>query len=676
MKFPLQRHDPTHAERKWLGAFDIETRGLGGEILAVGWQTESDSEPQLSTNPQDLVNAFLRRYRKRVIWYGHNAGGFDLLHLMPYLRNTDCDIYPIWQGKSGRCIGMVLKRGRERCELRDSFALVPSSLAKMAETLAPDLPKLVGTIDFEREIYDHQNPNHRAYLARDVTSLLASMIRLWEITRETFGVWPKWTLGSTAIAAWTLTLGDDEVYWPSRPTVEQFARLAYFGGLVFLRWFGTKPNVSAADVNAMYPSVMRDFTFPVGMAWRTDKFDPNRLGIYHIRAVVPPSVKLPMLPLRHPSGVKWPHGVFETYATTPEIRYAKSLGCVVTILTGYVWQDQRHLFSTFVNAAEQLRREHINDSVSATVKNLQNSLYGKFGAKREAEDTLVSDDFDQAIRDGWNIIIDPKTGNPIDGLYSKPKAIDAAYIQPHWAVYVTAYARIRLHKLIMAIGIDRVWYGDTDSVWADTDAITDAIAAGRVRGSPWHYGDVKLEGPYPAVEWIASKVYAIMDDRGLVATAKAKGIPKKQIANAIADRTLQIHWESVTSMRALLHGAKALTSMRKRIISSVRSSKSWVLSEDGHTVLPVEVNVDIERDREQWQRQQWEIRQERLMRRQQWRELRQRILAAGGIRKCPDYSNWPRSVTRKSGQMPDVVASLLGFDRADDLMAEVAATYC
>lgn len=658
-----------------LGAFDIETVGLGGEILAVGWQVEGDPKPTLSTDPMDLINAMVRRSDKRVIWYGHNAGGFDLLHLLPYLRQTGAEISPIWQGRHGRCIGMVIKRGRERTELRDSFAMVPSSLAKMASALCPELPKMVDAIDFETETYDHSNPTHRAYLTRDVESLLAAMIRLWEITRDTFGVWPRWTLGSTALSAWTLTLGESEVYWPMRRVVEDFARLAYFGGLVFLRYFGMKFDISAADVNAMYPSVMRANLFPVGVPWGVCKFDTQRLGIYHVKVFVPFAVKLPIVPLRHKAGVRWPTGWFETYITTPEIKYARELGCVVDILEGYVWPDMRHLFTEFVNSAETLRRDHVADAIGLIVKYLQNALYGKFGARREAEETLITDDMMGALEDGWRIVINPKTAYPVDGVYTRNKEIDASYIQPHWACYVTAYARIRLHRLVMAVGIDRVWYGDTDSVWADSEAITDALASGRVRGSPWHYGDVKIEGPYYSVEFIASKVYCVRDVDNRIAMVKAKGIPNRKREKSFLDRSVQVQWESMTTMHGLLTGTETLSGMRKRSWSDIRSSQSWKLADDGESVLPVHVDQAADAMAAEETRKGWEARQEALDRLEARRSLRRQIMAAGGLRPNRDYQAIPRSLRRRSGNSPDKVAAEIGYDSADDLFSDLVALW-
>lgn len=596
MPRPLRHESATAMPRRRMAAFDIETVGFGGAIVGIGWKVEGDEAVTLSTDPMALCAQFLlARKHRRVLWYAHNAGGFDLLHLLPYLRQTGASIDIIWQGKSGRCIGMILRRGSVRTEIRDSFAIFPGSLLDMTTKLAPELMKMTGAIDFEQESYDPENALHRAYLTRDVDGLLTSVTRLWDIVRDAFDCWPRWTLGSTAIRAWQQTIPEQIVFWPMRRECEDYCRLGYFGGLTFMRWYGERTDVSAADINAMYPSVMRDFRFPVGTPRFTHNYERNRLGIWHVRCHVPTSIALPILPMRHKSGVRWPHGEFETYCTSPEIDYARELGCKVEVLAGYVWPDSQYLFVDFVDRAEALRKPYTDapdDPMSFMVKILQNALYGKFGAKREGEDTVVTDDYMWAQAEGYVPATNGRTGESIPSVWTRPSYIDSSYIQPHWAAFVTAYARIRLHKLVMSIGVDKVFYGDTDSAWCETSALRQAITDGRIMHSKWHYGDVKIEGPYERVEWIASKVYASWDRDGKF-RLKAKGIPKRhRTESSWLNRDLVIRWEGMTTMRTFLQSGE-LTGQRKRGWSQIRNSKSWTLAADGHTVMPwVEVMSD------------------------------------------------------------------------------------
>ena len=222
----------------------------------------------------------------------------------------------------------------------------------------------------------------------------------------------------------------------------------------------------------------------------------------------------------------------------------------------------------------------------------------------------------------------------------------------------------------MTIGIDHTWYGDTDSAWCDTVAVNTAIESGSIVISDWHYGDVKIEGPFSTVEWVAAKVYAIRDGAGDLVTVKAKGIPRRQRLPGFASRDLQVHWESVSSMQSFLKGAN-LSVDRKRGWSDIRSSLSWTLSGDGHTVLPWHVNREDDWEAEARLRAREDARRQRQERAELRRELRGQILRLGGVAD----RRAPLAVRRKLGQPPDQLADELGFTSEDELWATLDAAY-
>lgn len=674
MAYPLNRQPVAKRPRQLLAAFDIETDGFGGKVLGVGYRVEGDTKATLTRDPDEWVDAILKD-KRRIIWYAHNAGGFDLLHLLPYLRAREgVSISVIWQGRKGRCIGMVVKQGRRRCELRDSYAICPTTLAKMADAFAPELPK--GELDFDKVTWQWSNTEHRAYLARDVDALLTSVLRIWELSWATFTCWPRWTLGSTAMRAWRQMLPETACIWQLNRPVEDWVRQGYYGGFVFLRHYGFKEDVTALDVNAMYPSVMREFEFPSGTPCRTTFYSDTRLGMYRVTCYVPQAVKLPCLPLRHKEGVSWPTGKFETVVTTPEIEYARSLGCAVEVIDGYVWPDRMRPFVEIVDKCESLRKgSPPKSALSEFTKYLQNSLYGKFGTRREAEDVLLTIDDADAIERGYSPAFRSDDNSLIDGVWVKGKEIDAPYIQPHWAAYVTAYARLKLHRVIANVGVDRCWYGDTDSVWCDSEAADQAANSGLIELSQWHYGALKRDGPYARVEWRAAKVYCVWDDPPEEAdkfpevSITAKGIPKRGRTPWYWKRPKEyVKWEGMAGMRSLLEarpsaGPPSLAVDRRRRYSDVAASKSWVLGLDGHTVSPVDCAEPDEL-------LEAEGRAELRAARAELAQLRGQVLAFGGIAPSREYprGSIPRGLLRVHGLAPDVMAGEVGYSTADELL--------
>ena len=575
-----------------LGAFDLETDGLGGKILSVAWRSEGDSNCHISHDVADFLEVLVKPTRKKIIWYGHNAGEFDLKHLLPYLLKLGLPIDKRSQGKLGRCIGFVMKHGKQRIELRDSFALCPTSLKAMGEAYSPELPKMTGAIDFEHgETFDWNNPTHVDYAKRDVDALLVAVTRLWQTSLEVFGCWPAWTAGGTAMKAWRQTLSDEECYWPSHPSVEAYSRAAYKGAYSPIYKRGTFGPVEAADANSMYPSVMRGHDYPTGRAWKVTEFETERLGLYRIIAKVPDDVSFTVLSKRTPDGVIWALGEFEDFATTPEILYARERGYQITVIDGYVWEERVRPFDKFVDICEAFRMRHTGDAIATQVKLTANALYGKFGARRESEDTLISTDEDAALAAGYIPQIDPKTGNFVPNCYTKSRTMNEPYMLPHWAAYITAYARLKLMHAIEGIGPEKVLYGDTDSIWVEG-----RIDPATLELHPAKFGAWKIER-HELLHLDAPKSYATEDDRGSGRdmSIHSKGIPARfrhsdDVAAALRWHLKpEVSWEGLMSMRASLAagGTSGPVSRRfKRHYSAITQSKGWVVASDGVTVRP------------------------------------------------------------------------------------------
>lgn len=590
---PLKRLHQAKSRRPRLAAFDLETNNLSGEILSVCWRIEGESEATLSTNPQDLIDAILAPSRQRkLIWYAHNAGEFDLKHLLPFLVETGIPINEIPQGKLGRCIGFVLHAGRRKIELRDSYALCPMKLSAMTAAYCPELPKLEGAIDFENgEVFDIRNAEHRAYALRDVDSLLSAITRLWEANWQVFGCWPKWTSGSSAMRAWQQTLDKDFIMWPLPTRAEAMARYAYYGGYAPIRQRGVFHNVSSYDFNRMYPSVMRGNEFPYGLSEGTSEYMEGKLGVYRVKVKAPTDPDaLTIIPKRIETGVVWARGEFVTTITSVEIEYGRKHGYEFQVLDGFYWNQTVRPFDKFVDICEAYSREHVGDAIGMQVKLTGNSLYGKFGSKRERADLLISQDEASALADGYTPMIDGQTGKIVPFVFCKPGTINQPYIQPHWAAFITAYARQRLHSMMVDIGVERLIYGDTDSMH-----LKGAIDESKLPMHPSAYGSLKVER-FATLEIDAPKSYKtipleITDKTPVV--IHSKGVPGRvrTLAAWEARNTLDndgkrftVHWEGLRSMRVALshaNGLRAVPVAYKRAFSDLANSKSWIVLPGG-----------------------------------------------------------------------------------------------
>ena len=157
----FRRYEETRPSPSTFGAFDIETRGLDGEILGIGWMKE-DGRYHCSSDPRVFIWEALAPSNRNVIWYGHNAGEFDLLHLSQLLRQESRlmyhDSYLSWVMRGDRrAIGLTIerppgRRGGNRIitRFRDSMALLPVSLV---QELGREVERLRGVVaERDREI--------------------------------------------------------------------------------------------------------------------------------------------------------------------------------------------------------------------------------------------------------------------------------------------------------------------------------------------------------------------------------------------------------------------------------------------------------------------------------------------------------------------------------------------
>lgn len=532
----LRRYDPPKEAKKPIISVDIETRRIGDgfgdhrDFLLGAYSREGEEEIVYFHSPEEWLRAVILDKRNRGhVWYAHNGGEFDYKFLIPAIKEMQrerpelrCDI--VTQGNGGRVIGLVFKYQKRRYELRDSFALVSTSLKRFAGQFSATVQKR--DFDWATTEFDPLDPEHRAYLEHDVLSLKAALLAFFALVEEHFHVPCGWTIAASAMRAWRYTLPRTWGFWRQTDEVEGFTRRCYYGGLVFLT--GTQPrrDALAVDVNSMYPFVMRTFGVPTGSAAHVVKRDPRFPGFYRVIARIAEDAPFTCIPRRDPKGaLSWPTGEFETWVCSVDIDLGLELGYEFEIIEGYEFDKIEHLYNPFVTTCERLRLEYKGTAVEAAAKIFQNGLYGKFGTKPLSTAYVQSAD---DLSDEYTPSMDESTGEFIEGLYEKIERLDAPYIMPHWAAWITAQARAYLVRMCRAIGFAHVYYGDTDSITADRAAVEAAIARGEIEIGA-RYGQLKIEHEYALFMAGAPKLYYGVHTDGTT-VAKAKGVPKRVAA--------------------------------------------------------------------------------------------------------------------------------------------------
>jgi hypothetical protein len=556
--------------------------------------------------PEDVIAAVFAERHRGAIWYAHNGGEYDYKYLLSALLKHQetigedkLQIHIITQGKA-RVIGFKVYYRNQTYEFRDSYALMPASLRTLTTQLAPE--HLKAEFDHDHELFTLAIPDHRSYLETDVRGLMAVLLQFKKLIRETFGVDVGWTAASTALRAWLASLPKHLRYYRQPKRVREFCRRAYFGGMVALRDTNWHEDVTGVDVNAMYPYVMLGGV-PCGFACYTTQYELDKPGIYHVSVTVPDDNVYPLAPYRDLGyGVAWPTGTFETYLCSKEIDDITHYGCSVTIIEGYSFERIEFPFETFVRKCERLELEHRGTALAMCVKIMRNSLYGKFGTRETTESYMLSEEQPE-LRTGrgenndetqpFMPAINAVTGSEIPNLWTHSQTLDAAYLRPEWAAWITAGARCHNRAVAYAVGLEHWLYCDTDSNVFTSASVHNALAGGKIDTQPG-YGHLKLEKTFVRFRALGPKVYAGVYDDGRY-EVRCKGIPNRSIgpddiSSAFsANRPPVISYTGMNGTLQVIKRGAAYSDARQRTFPQLAHSRHWHALPDG-AVRPIHLD--------------------------------------------------------------------------------------
>jgi hypothetical protein len=351
----------------------------------------------------------------------------------------------------------------------------------------------------------------------------------------------KWTTASQSIEVLRLFLNtpihsipDDHRIF-KEGNVDEFVRKAYFGGRteifkpVFDSKVGEKDFLYYYDVNSLYPFVMKQHEYPDKfIKWTRGKreFKKYQMGVWRCKVKVPEDMYIPVLAIKFNERLVFPVGEFEGYWTRYELEYAESLGCkILEYIEGAVFENAGFMFNDFVETLYNMRLEakEKNDNVTQmTMKLLMNSCYGRMGINKDRSKIIIDDGYYAKVK----FIADIDTEYGSIRLAEKEEKSNELFSNPAIACFVTSYARVHLHKQCREVGVESVYYTDTDSVFTDKEMKTGK-----------ELGAMKLEYKCKSACFLLPKTYVnedIVEDNGHTKKQKLtmKGFDYKNIRNA------------------------------------------------------------------------------------------------------------------------------------------------
>lgn len=252
-------------------------------------------------------------------------------------------------------------------------------------------------------------------------------------------------------------------------------RDAYFGGRTECFRIGKQPKKDyvQVDVNGMYPYVMSQNEYPVRLVNPRHGVTATVMRLllekYAVIGKCWIDTDVPIYPKRQDGKVIFPVGRFVTTLCTGSIQEALGRGHFLLADPVWCWECA-NIFWSYVEYFYDLRMQYHrekNEVMEYVAKLFLNSLYGKFGERRDVVVDSDVHDGNEFFRQGyWNEATDNTGFEEIlfhqwricEGKGEAPQSFPAI------AAHVTDYARLHLWRLMNRVGLENLYYVDTDSM--------------------------------------------------------------------------------------------------------------------------------------------------------------------------------------------------------------------
>lgn len=609
---PLQ---PKAKQITKIAVFDIETFVLDNKLYpyAIGLQYAKynkihkiiyyyediyDSVEQNSAAMLEKMVDHMLNNCKHYTIFAHNLGKFDGILMMSSIFNV-LGPHSVIIGKDNSIITMSFKG----MKLLDSLRIFPMSLRALAKQFEVNTQK--GEFDYTKvNISNVTNDIIKSevlvYLEGDISSLYECMIKASEYihTKCKFNVSDVYSASSLAMKHFRTSYLDVDGIPLIPKHLTNIVSEAYYGGISQVyKSYGR--NLYYYDINSLYPWAMtQDMPYNyLGISYNAKLEDS--FGFIYASIYVPPELTYKPLPIRVDDTLATPSGHILGIYFSEELKYAKSIGCQVTVHKAFLY-TRKQLFNQYVEDlyAEKAVAKGTN---RVFIKLLLNGLYGFF-ARSDEKYVAIFLPLDEAIKElqiypAYNIILmdDDQTALLIRELQPSKELCETTghkyseYFDIHntnrtksnraIAAAITGYSRIRIHQFKDICG--DVYYSDTDSI-VTGNILNDKYVNNELGMMKDEFnGQLISEGIF-----ISPKLYGLRLDNGKE-IIKARGVPEGVLN---FDALMRIHQgEEITFKRSLLFKSlNSLSIFDKEIAGKVRlqvpSGKEAILDSKGMIV--------------------------------------------------------------------------------------------
>jgi hypothetical protein len=367
-----------------------------------------------------------------------------------------------------------------------------------------------------------------AYCRQDAEILKAGMEKWFKfVVEHKLGRFAL-TKSSQAMHAYRHRFMPQKITFHTHEKAAALERESYFGGRCECFELGDikeGPFVTL-DVNSMYPFCMSIEPVPIRLVDFLSSMSMEKLHdclyTFCVVARVDLECDKPLFAFRHKEKVIFPVGRFSCVLTTPSLREALQRGYIRKIGESYLYEKDL-IFSDYVEYFHKLKQLYTRERRAIeryAVKNMLNSLYGKFAQQKPITEENIEEKFESYFKEEILDLVTGKTETVTKmlnrrvitfGLENDKRCFTAI------AAHVTDAARMYLWKLIEPLWPDRILYCDTDSLKlrkSDIELVLAPIANDQL-------GSLKIESTVDRLQIFAPKSYQADRERVI------KGVPKR-----------------------------------------------------------------------------------------------------------------------------------------------------
>lgn len=437
--------------------------------------------------------------------FAHNGARFDNIFV-----KTAKNVHFLNEIRNGSQLKMISCShphfGKLEFVFKDTLPFCLASLKDIAKTMkCPEKKDFAIAGWSEQKYIDHFNSsdpetNWREYMKQDVDTLSNVFIALEKLYNK-LGTSLTCHLGLPGVA-WDLlqktSFSIANIHRPKDPGLTQFIKEACYGGRVvaYKRYFNSEDHngdyLIALDGNSLYPSAMAIGSFPYGQIFlvlkdndpelekSSSKFSCSMMlelfknrkngrieGIPHFILEIVwkfPNIPQALVPYREEgTGLIYPsNGVYRGIYCDADIEEGLLDGYeVLEIIGGIYWLESTPHFKEAVsylyNERNRLKKE--GNNFEYVLKIVLNSAYGKTLEGISESYTFKENDYE------------PQYNEQAEELENGQSEIRIKFLNDivrkptYLGVYVLAYARKIMNGYIRRVGMENIYYTDTDSIY-------------------------------------------------------------------------------------------------------------------------------------------------------------------------------------------------------------------